>query len=203
MWSPDRTLETNLLTLGQLWGNCIGTLPLPKMMNDFIYSPVVVSRGWPVAPSLPWMQAELSNAAYESGYTRYLVSPALPVWVPVTALPVKAYDRFLHESWWRSDFRKYGFAGLRLSSFLQGVDGSEESRSLKSTMYTEYQALATCFFAFGEEHCKWMFESAVHMVEKAGQYITARYLFTLALQTAADGQLRARLFFDQKTWDDK
>ncbi|KAJ0107255.1 hypothetical protein J7T55_007625 [Diaporthe amygdali] len=106
----------------QIWGFDIEAEPEAAIDRDNdAYRPFLSAVNWPwMHPTVHFQNQRSVEAgnygnATSHGYRLYLLDPPAPAFDLKTPLPVSSYAKFMQESWWETEFVKFGHQGLRLS----------------------------------------------------------------------------------------
>lgn len=93
--------------------------PIIRTIETTFLRPYVLACSWPWSHRAPDMQHQFVDRSFYApyaggGYTGYLLNPPAPAYNQWRPVPIESYARFFRESWWQSDFGRFGQQALKL-----------------------------------------------------------------------------------------
>lgn len=165
-------------------------------------------RRWPWPHNAVQLQNQRSvdtgmyaDYAGPNAYKTFLLNPAAPAYNFRHVIPIVAYERFLRQSWWQSEFHKYGLAGFKLTNDLTGQSGRVPAAILDHVAYhATIGDLLQAAYPADDDALKLFMEKADAALSARGHVILANYLTGLTMETIMPEVEDRRLDFESKTW---
>lgn len=134
-------------------------------------------------------------------YRTFLVHPAAPAYNLRHVVPVAAYGGLLRQAWWRSEFQRYGLAGLKLTNDLAGRAGRVPATALDhASYYATTKSLLQAAYPSDDDAVKIFMEKADAALTARGHGILATYLSGLVMEAIMPEVEDKRLEFESRTW---
>lgn len=137
--------------------------------------------------------------ATSHGYRLYLLDPPAPAFDLKTPLPVSSYAKFMQESWWETEFVKFGHQGLRLS--IHSTDPSSPMMSVirpNQTVAEFFPLLTSVIKSVGV--LGFINNHALPRLREHQLISIMRYLSLLTREAASAKLFRNRLHYEKRTW---
>lgn len=180
------------------------TLPNTERGND-IPRPVISAVAW------PWKHPEIEKqnqlavdagqyTPYTShGYRTYLLDPPVSAYDLFTPLPVRSYAKYMYESWWNTDYRRFGHQALKIP--LYSTDPSSQLKTLAkaSEGLNEFLPFLTSVIR-SRISLAFITTYAVPQLYKLRQVNIMMYLMALTRDAATATVMRNRLHYEKRSW---
>ncbi|KAK2611512.1 hypothetical protein N8I77_004846 [Diaporthe amygdali] len=190
----------------QIWGFDIEAEPEAAIDRDNdAYRPILSAVNWPrMHPTVHFQNQRSVEAgnygnATSHGYRLYLLDPPAPAFDLKTPLPVSSYAKFMQESWWETEFVKFGHQGLRLS--IHSTDPSSPMMSVirpNQTVVEFFPLLTSVIKSVGV--LGFINNHALPRLREHQLISIMRYLSLLTREAASAKLFRNRLHYEKRTW---
>lgn len=184
-----------------------GPQPAPGRQNEG-YRPFVSAVSWPWKHPMIHLQNQRSvNAGlyrnYTShGYRTYLLDPPASAYDLMTPLPVSSFAKFMQQSWWDSDFVKFGHQGLKIP--IHSTDPSSPLKTIampNENLVSQFLPMLTVVLR--SQDALEFIDYATLTLREHSQTAILTYLMLLTREAASASLMRNRLHYEKRTWPNR
>ncbi|POS74970.1 hypothetical protein DHEL01_v206632 [Diaporthe helianthi] len=193
----------------QLWGSEIQPFPDPADGRAAeAFRPVLLSRAWPWAhPKVHLQNRDSVNAGRYGkftgggGYRTWLLDPPASAYDIRTPLPVSSLAKFMQQSWWETDFVKFGHQGLKLPLHSTDPDTPFKTAAKASTSVAQFLPMLS--MVIRSQLALEFLDYAIKSMYAQNYEAVTNYLFFLTREAASATLLRNRLYYEKRTWPNR
>jgi hypothetical protein len=136
------------------------------------------------------------------GYRTFLLDPPAAAYDLMTPLPVSSFAKFMQQSWWDSEFVKFGHQGLKIP--IHSTDPSSKFKTIaKPSEGLIPQFLSMLTAVLRSQTALEFIDYAMPVLREHNQGAVLNYLILLTLETASASLLRNRLHYEKRTWPNR
>lgn len=180
------------------------TLPNTERSND-IPRPVISAVTWPWKHPAIEKQNQLAVDAgqytpYTShGYRAYLLDPPASAYDLFTPLPVRSYAKYMYQSWWNTDFRRFGHQALKIP--LYSTDPSSQLKTIArpAETFNEFIPLLTSVIR-SRVSLAFITTYAIPQLYKRRYVNIMTYFMMMTRDAATAAVMRNRLHYEKRSW---